>query len=31
MDLREIALIGMEKRRGTLIDYWWEIQRERDH
>jgi hypothetical protein len=18
-------------RRGTLVDYWWEIQRERDH
>jgi hypothetical protein len=20
-----------EGRRGTLIDYWWESQRERDH
>jgi hypothetical protein len=23
-----VALMG---RRGTLIDYWWESQRERDH
>jgi hypothetical protein len=25
---RHVARMG---RRGTLIDYWWESQRERDH
>jgi hypothetical protein len=23
--------VGRWGRRGTLIDYWWESQRERDH
>jgi hypothetical protein len=37
--IRMIKSSGMERaghvarmgRRGTLIDYWWESQRERDH
>jgi hypothetical protein len=29
--MRWVGLIAQMGRRGTLIDYWWESQRESDH
>jgi hypothetical protein len=29
--MRQAGHVARMGRRGTLIDYWWEIQRERDH
>jgi hypothetical protein len=29
--MRWVGHVARMERRGTLIDYWWEIQKERDH
>jgi hypothetical protein len=29
--MRWVGHVARMGRRGTLIDYWWECQRERDH
>jgi hypothetical protein len=29
--MRWVGHVALMGRRGTLIDYWWENQRERDH
>jgi hypothetical protein len=29
--MRWAGHVARMRRRGTLIDYWWESQRERDH